>query len=229
MTDFTSFRAPVPTRSARPFRILLGAFACLLASFGVWVTAAEWLRADGQMSAWLAEGRRDDVDKARLAATIGLVRGELWTEYAAMSLRSPRPGPEDAALRDEARRAGEAAAGLAPLDSEAWLVLSELSLDHGASNALLAGLLNMSFLTGPNARGLMARRLALVARSPVRTDQDIRAFALRDVRILAQQAGGGGGQLAALWRGKPPEERDFLAGLLQNVDGKLLESILNTR
>lgn len=233
MTEFISFRAPTRPSSARLFRYLGGAFACLLATFGIWVTATEWLRTEGPISTiWAEPGQtgsgRDDAGRARLAAAVGVVRAELWTEYAVRLLQSARRGPEAATLRDEARRAGETAVGLAPFDTEAWLVLSELSVDGGAAATASTGLLNMSFLTGPNAIDLMPQRLALVARAPARTDKDIHGLALRDVQILARQADGPV-RLRTLWRDTSPEGRNFLAGLLQDVDGKLLANIRNAR
>jgi hypothetical protein len=215
------------------FRYLGGAFACLLASFGGWIIATEWLRTDGPISTIRAEpgqtgSGHDDAGKARLAAAVGVVRAELWTEYAVKLQQSARLGPHAPALRDEARRAGETAVGLSPLDAEAWLVLSELSVDTGAPAAASTGLLNMSFLTGPNAIDLMPRRLALVARAPSRTDVDIRGLALRDAQILARQADGLV-KLKALWRDTSPEGQNYLAWLLQDVDGKLLTNIRDHR
>ncbi|MDQ2082886.1 hypothetical protein RA307_22090 [Xanthobacteraceae bacterium Astr-EGSB] len=233
MTEFISFRAPTRPSSARLFRYLGGAFACLLASFGIWVTATEWLRTDGPISTMRTESGQtgsghDDAGRVRLAAAVGVVRAELWTEYAVRLRQSAQIGPEAATMRDEARRAGETAVGLSPLDTEAWLVLSELAVDGGAAATASTGLLNMSFLTGPNAIDLMPRRLALVARAPAHTDRDIRGLALRDVQILARQADGPV-RLRALWRDTSPEGRKFLAELLQDVAGQLLGNIRNTR
>jgi hypothetical protein len=228
MTDFSSFRTSSHIPSARRWRILVGVFACVLASFGVWATAVEWLRVDGPISTIRAERRGDDTERARLVAALGMVRGELWSAYASALLRPARPGPTMSAWREEARRAGETAAGLAPLDSQAWLSLSELSADDGTSEAVLAGLLNMSFLTGPHALDLIPRRVALVARSPARSDKDILALAVRDLRTLARQPGGKM-QLEALWRTLSPDAQGVLAALLHDVDATLLQRLRDIR
>lgn len=219
MTDFTSFKGPGAVPSARPVRILIGTAAALLAGFGVWATSTEWLRPAGSGTV--------DVDRAHLAASIGFVRGDLWGDYAVALLRSARRDSA-ATARDEARRAGRTAAGLAPFNAEAWLIVAELAVGEGTPAADVAGLLNMSFLTGPNAVDLMPRRLALVARSPARDDADIRALASRDVRILAQHARGTA-LLEAAWRSAAPDGRAFLAGLFRDADTRLLPALPGIR
>lgn len=230
MTDFISSREPAGVRPARPFRILVGAFSAMLAGFGAWVTATEWLSPAARTSAAFVERASDatDLTTIRLAAWIGLARGDLWADYAATLMHAARLDSKAQSLRDRAQAAGYRAATLAPLDPRPWLVLAELAIDSGAAAPRIAGMLNMSFLTSPNTVEVMPRRLALVARSPVRTDADIHALVLRDIRLLTQQADGIP-RLGAVWRGATADGREYLAGILRDVDPKLLQDIPDTR
>src|SRR5262249_2830072 len=89
---------------------LLG-FSFALGALAFWVLAAEALRPAAATSR----------ERAQMAARIGVVRGDLWADYAA-ALEAG-----DAASAEDARAAAARSARLAPSQSRSWLMLARAS------------------------------------------------------------------------------------------------------
>jgi hypothetical protein len=114
---------------------------------------------------------------AGVAAKIGMLRGDVYTEYAITQRAEFLPdidgatGTASHGAIEEARAVASHAAALAPSDPRTWLLLAEVAL-HDSSPQEISEILKMSYFTGPNAVALMPERLTLAARTAAIKDPD---------------------------------------------------------
>jgi hypothetical protein len=180
-------------KSRTGFRVGAAVLGVLLAFEALWILSAEAFRprlASFPAAAAAAAVAPSERDKAELAAKIGLVRGDLWADYA-MTLMPQLPqeiarGGAVASSHpaEVARAAAEKAASLAPHDSRIWLLLAAVASEIDRRARESDGALKMSYYTGPNELALMPLRLSIAARSNAIGDADLQLLVGQEIRTI---------------------------------------------
>jgi hypothetical protein len=189
--SFSRLRGILHRVTRLSFRGVVWLLAVVLIVTGAWTLVPSLVRSDLERTADPSPGgldRREFLSSARLAAQLGLVRGDLWTDYAVVLASGgggAAPGTDTSADTQAALSAGRRAARLAPHDPRAWLALAMLEAGRGAAPATVASLLRMSVLTGPSEPVLALARAAVAARSGAIEEPEIDDLLERDLRIIA--------------------------------------------
>lgn len=153
------------------FRILACCWAGLAFAAAAWLLAAYIV--SPSLSYFPTTAKEADAfsaaaSRARFAAAIGTVRGDLWSEAAiaeaARGLFWPRPPDFAQSEAESALSAARHAASWSPHDSRIWLVLAGAQqLRDGKSSDNAVAELKQSFYTGPNEFALSPLRLTVAA------------------------------------------------------------------
>jgi hypothetical protein len=173
------------------FRRVTAVFAALLAVQSIWLLVAELTRAaiyslpaDAASAAVAAKQR----GWAAVAASSGLIRGDLWADsaftYADLLWSDNGSSAGLTQPLDRARTNLERALGDGPHQSGAWLLLAGLGSRYLSLNVNAAQALKTSYYTGPSEQDLMLPRLRVATQSDFLNDAEIREFVTRDVRLL---------------------------------------------
>lgn len=172
---------------------------------------------------------------AARAASIGIIRGDLWAAsaftYADLlwgdvdTKDSPtRAMQHDGINLDALRRARASldhAVSDAPHQSGAWLLLAALAshypwLDSDATEAL-----KMSYYTGPSDQDLMPLRLRIAAHFSVFTDSEIRELVRRDLRFFL--ARNQKSAIAEAYNAASPAGKQFIEQTVRDINPSALE------
>jgi len=214
------------------FRVTTLLFAILLCLQCLWLLLAELgrpgidgLPADATAAA-AAAGKRNG---AAWAASIGVLRGDLWAEAAftyANLLFGPKVADGSADQLGALARADadiDHALSDAPYRSDAWLLLAALTLRYPLAGLDPAEALKMSYFTGPSEQDLVLPRLRLAASSDTFANIDMRPFIGRDVRLLL------GRKLAValteVYSGAPPAGKRLIEQAVAEVDPSAIDSL----
>jgi hypothetical protein len=217
------------------FRISSLIFAGILALQGAWLVAAEFTR---PMLAYFPQDKAS-VERASAArsaaiaaATIGGLRGELWTDAAialSSGLTSEFTGesvnPATTAPEHRARDVTLRATRLSPHDSRAWLLLAAMDSRFGWLDPAVAKLLKMSYLTGPNESALTPLRIRIATRSTAITDTELQIFVAQEIRSTILRHQDQKSLLAAAYREASGEGKQFIEVTVGDVDKNLLAAI----
>jgi hypothetical protein len=216
------------------FRGTLLAFAFLLACVAVWTLAVEYYRpalsafpADAQ-AAGAAAGDRD---AATLAASVGVIRGDLWGEGALSYLGlfwtddRDRTSPQDSETIERAREVTNRALTFSPHDARIWLVLATIDSRFDWLNRKATDALRMSYYTGANETDLIALRLALAVRSGALGEQDFQQLVSHDIRIIVTRKPELKPVIQAAYRDALPIGQQFIEETLAGLDPTLLATI----
>jgi len=173
------------------FRFATQLFALLLGVLFIWLLLPEMSRPGierlptDRVSAAAAEKRRS---AAAFAASIGVIRGDLWAEsaftYSDLLLGDAAPGPTLTQALQQAHVSIENALKLAPHQSGTWLFLAALTSRYPSQGFNATEALKMSYYTGPSERDFMPLRLRLMAHLDAFGDVELQQFASRDLRSL---------------------------------------------
>jgi hypothetical protein len=181
------------TPNHRLFRGAVLVFAFVLACQAAWILVAEFYRpalpvfpANAQAAGAAASQR----SAAKLAASVGFVRGDLWAEYALTYLGpfwnddQDKVSPQISETIERVRELADRALRLSPHDARIWLVLASIDSRLDWLNGKAAAALRMSYYTGANEAELIALRLPLAVRSDALGDPDFQQLVSHDVRVI---------------------------------------------
>jgi len=218
-------------RSRTGFRVGSAIFGIMLAAASLWTLSAEVLRprlASFPAAAAAAAVTPSERARAELAAKIGLVRGDLWADYA-MTLvpQLPQEIAKGGALAtaggvEVARAAAEKAASLAPHDSRIWVLLSGVASALDRRTSASDGALRMSYYTGPNELALMPLRLSLAARSKAIVDADLQLLVGQEIRTILTRKPEMKNWILLAYRNASPEGKVFFDSTVGALDPTLL-------
>jgi hypothetical protein len=225
--------------SQAPFRLAVWGFAAVLVVQATWLLSGELVRprlpyfpAD-QAAADLAQSKRA---QAGWAAAFGVVRGDLWVDYAA-SLAGGVIGDllgfgaaqasqtSGASASADAERAALRAARLAPHDARAWLLLAATASRPDRLNRDVAEPLKMSYYTGPDEPALMALRIRVATRSDAIEDGDLQVLVAQDLRAIALRRHELKPAVVAAYRYAVPAGKQFIEATLDKVDPAFLATL----
>jgi hypothetical protein len=221
------------------FRRAILLFALLLGLECIWLELPLLLGAGSHRlpsdPASAAVASRDRRSAAR-AASIGVIRGDLWTESAFTytdlilsnintmadpDLPKQRTQESLAELLQRAHTSLDHALSYAPHESGAWLLLAALAARYHSSNANVIDALKMSYYTGPSDPDLMALRLHVAARCVVLTDVELRELITRDVRLFL--ARNERSAIAGAYDAASPQAKQLIEQTISDLDPSALK------
>ena len=221
-------------RSQIAFRLCALTYAGLLGLVASWLLATEimhpkvaYFPADKAASE-LAAGQRL---AAHFAAEIGVMRGDLWADYAITLLSELLTDSKNTTasaakdLSDDTRNVAITAAKLAPTDSRLWLLLALIDQRTDWLGRGIPGPLKMSYYTGPNAVALIPTRLLIATRSAAITDPELQELVGREIRTIVTRRPDLRPALFVAYRDALPEGRRFIEAKVGDLDRNLLASI----
>ena len=208
-------------------------FAGILAVQAAWLLAVDYVRPTlpyfpqdkvGEQEALAARSF------AVTAASIGWIRGELWTDAAialSTGLTSATAEEHDAQMlpqRNQARAAAQRAVRLSPHDSRAWLLLAALDsrFDWPDDDA---NRLKMSYFTGPNEFDLAPMRIRIAVHSSPIGDAELQSLVKQDIRSIVLRHQEQKSSLLAAYRDASPEGKEFLEATIGDVDKDFLATL----
>jgi len=222
-----------PSSAINGFRIVALGFACLLGCLAAWILVPELLRpatiefpTDAQ-SAASAYAYRDD---ATMAARIGFVRGDLWTQaafaYGDILWNEKKSSPDATATSfDSARTLILRAVTLAPHDPRLWLLLAAVNSRFDWLNDKASADLKMSYYTGSNIIKLVPARLLLAVQSQALRDDDFQELVRHDIRIAVMHKSELLPSLVAAYNNAPQLGQQFIQKTLSDLDPNILPLI----
>jgi hypothetical protein len=216
-------------------RLGMMSLAGILGLGAAWILAVQFIRPtvpffpDDAASSQAAAAHRG---AAGAAAWIGLIRGDLWTDYAitlAPDLSKEFTG-DRLATSLQARQSVQAAAvravELAPFEARSWLLLADVNsraLDHK-----VAGFLKMSYYTGPNALSLIPMRINIATRTDAISDPELQILVAGEIRTIITRRPDLKALILAAYRNATPEGKRFIEAQVAELDTGLLASLRAT-
>ena len=214
------------------FRVSSFLFACVLGGLAVWILAAEVMRpSDIGIVAANSQSNASRRDTAVLAAQIGLVRGDLWSQaafaYADPLWAQDRTSNADVAPFEQTKAITEQAIARAPHNSRLWLLLAANYFRFGRADERATAALKMSYYTGSNTIELLPQRLLLAIQSPVLNDDELGDLVRHDIRTALMQRPQLMPALVAAYKTANPAGRQFIEKALREVDPSALAAVLS--
>jgi hypothetical protein len=218
-----SVAAAMTPRSATGLRASAILLAVLVGLYALWLLTTEFIRPqtpyfpiDTQQAVTIGTHRSE----AKIAAWLGLVRGDLWTDYAMALAFSPVS--EDADTADDRNKAlhaaTERAIALGPHDARAWLLLSKADARLDWLNRNFLGPLKMSYYTGPDETALIPMRLAIATQSEAITDPELQILVTNDLRTILLRWPKMKPAIIAAYRDASREGKHFLETAVAQMD-----------
>jgi len=183
------------------FRLGLLSLAIVLSAQCGWLVFPQLYGADVGAVFTNASSAEAAVKHRRTAAwiaSVGSVRGDLWTRSAltysdlvicplATSANQRTVFAGSATSVAHARRSVDHALTDAPIQSGAWLFLAGLNLLYPTPGNDVTAALRMSYYTGPSEIQLLPLRLLLALRTNTFRNTELGQFISRDVRLLLRR------------------------------------------
>lgn len=216
------------------FRLVVAHLAAVIGVLAIWLLFAEAMRPSlgyFPSNATQAQSWASAQSSIRTAASIAVIRGDLWTEAAiagaAPLLFTPvrSSGTSARTPADDIRSTVERATRLAPHDARNWLVLARLLIRDGAAPAQIADALTLSYYTGSNEPALSPLRLALAVQSDAIQDQDLQGLVELEVQRIALRHAELKPALVLAYRGATAKGREIIEAALVQTDPNFLDQI----
>lgn len=214
------------------FRGIVILFALVLGCQAIWILAAEFFRApSSNLSANAPPATAADRKTAALAASFGIIRGDLWGEYALTYLnliqrdKPARMSVESSKTAEQAREVADRALALAPHDARIWLILAGIETSLASAKYKPIEALRMSYYTGANETELIPLRVRLAVNSNALADGDLQQLVLHDIRTIITHKPELTPAILAAYRNASPLGRQFLEDTLREIDPSLLTTL----
>jgi hypothetical protein len=214
------------------FRLTALLLASLLGAQFLWLVSAELVRPRvsqlpiDHASAAAAANQRDAASRA---ASIGVIRSDLWAD-AAFTYADLLWGEEkqtianaDVASTLRARATLTRALRDGPHQSSTWLLLAGLSSRFPSLGFDVLETLRMSYYTGPSEQTLVPLRLRTMVRLDEFKDIELQQFVSRDLRMLLVQ--NQQSVIARVYNVASPSGKRFLESTLKDIDPKALDTL----
>jgi hypothetical protein len=156
--------------------------------------------------------------RAAAAASIGMVRADLWTDYALTLAAAPLLAAAPVAADPCARKATERAAAFGPHDARSWLLLAGILERAEMGDGSLAGPLKMSYYTGPNEAALIPFRLKLATRSSAIADAQVQTLVASELRTIVLRRSDLKPAVLAAYRQASPQGRRLIEDTVTRLD-----------
>jgi hypothetical protein len=224
--------APLTEPRHVAFRLTILVFALALGAQCVWLLLSEFSRPGinalpSDATAAMAAAKQRDA--AFWAASVGVVRGDLWAESAftyadlLFDLTPSSTNPAVAESAAHARFSVDHALKNGPHQSSVWLLLSGLALRFPSEHVDPLEALKMSYYTGPSEQKLFSLRLWLATRADHFDDVAMREFANREVRLLLKA--NQNSAIAEAYNIASPAGKLFIEGTVADLDPAFVKSL----
>jgi hypothetical protein len=218
---------PTKTPNLGLFRGTVLVFAFVLGCQATWILMAEFFRpphSDFSATRQPAAVAATDQNGAALAASFGLIRGDLWSEDALtyLDLFSTDNRHSSNAQIGQAREVADRALAFAPHNAGVWLVLASVNSRFDWLNSNAAAALRMSYYTGANETELIPLRLLLAVQSVALGDSDFQQLVRHDIRTIVTRKPELKPAIVAAYRDTAPIGRQFIEDTLEEIDPTLL-------
>jgi hypothetical protein len=216
------------------FRLVIVFLSAVLGLQALWLLTIEVIRP--QLPYFPASKAESDAAAAHrlaagIAANVGIIRGDLWADYAITSSAELLRGSEDTKAAgspediEKARAVAIAAATTAPSNSRMWLLLAEIEQRRDGAAQRALDFLKMSYYTAPNSAALIPSRLRLATRLAEFKDQDLQVLIGREVRTILIRRFDLRPALSTAYRDASPEGKRFIAAKTGEFDQTFSETI----
>jgi hypothetical protein len=216
----------IPQRSQFAFPFCALVFAVLLGVQALWLLVPELARPRipfFPVDRASAESAAEHRGLAGFAAEVGVVRGDLWADYA-LAL-SAGLLDESGDVAESTRNVAITAAKLVPTDSRMWLLLALIDQRRDQPGHGISGPLKMSYYTGPNAMDLIPTRLQLAVSSTAINDPELQDLVTREIRTIVTRRPELRPALLRAHRAASSEGRRFIEAKVGDLDRNLLASL----
>lgn len=213
-------------RTSVSFRLYTTLFVIVLGLQAIWLVSAEFLRVSlpffptNKIEIQDASAQRD---KAAAAARVGLLRGDLWADYALSA--------DSSALNDTStpntttELVSERALAFAPYDARLWLSLSAINAQSGWKDDKTLAQLKMSYYTAPNDARLTPLRMAIAMQSQAIGDEELQGLVEHEIRTIIVRKPELKPIIATAYRGASSAGRHFMDQKLTLLDRNFLTEI----
>jgi hypothetical protein len=215
-------------------RVALALFGVFLSAQAAWILLAERQRlnhirlpVDGK-TATIAFAEQD---KIKQAASLAVVRGDLWAESAfthGSQLWIDRAMEPDAGdpLNAEARTTLTRALRYSPHRGDVWLMFAALADQYKWPEYQPILLLKMSYYTAPNELALFPLRLnvSLHAKSVI-DDAELQDMVKRDISVILTRAPALKPALVAAYKSALPQGRVLAERVISDIDPDYLDVV----
>ncbi|UTD27948.1 hypothetical protein [Bradyrhizobium sp. WD16] len=247
--NFELREAPIdPGKGRRPLnaldetwpRVALAVFGVALTAQAAWILSAERYSSRGlQLAAAQTPASLSSLrDGINTAASLAIVRGDLWAESAMIEFKT-RPTAQLGAPPDEPPAGGpRAAVPAAPLKAlnravryaphrgDAWLMLALLADRYKPVGYDTSALLKMSYYTAPNELSLLPARLRVALGAETAAgDPELQDMIRRDVSLVLTRLPALRPALVAAYQSAAPGRKLIAERLISEVDPSYLKTI----
>jgi hypothetical protein len=209
------------------FRHLMLVFAVALGVQSAWVILPESISAGAihlPPDEQAAAGARLQRVRARWAASLGFLRGDLWADsavtYADLIFARNPDGTQQAA-----RSVTERALAYAPHRSDVWLLFALLSYRFDWGQLRLADALKMSYYTGANESELVPLRIFVSVSSPALDDNELQEMVRRDIRMILTGQPDLKPVLVGAYKNASTTNKRFMENVISEIDQQFLAYI----
>jgi hypothetical protein len=212
------------------FRVAAGIFAGILALQALWILPVALIHptitfppADTAIPQAVASQ-----GLTHASALIGIIRGDLWADYAFVladeSIRTFEDvnGVAAPRLLDPARGAAKRAAELVPHDSRVWLLLAALDSLSNRNSGDVSSELKNSYYTGPNERTLRPLRLRVALASDAISDSELQFLVTQELRAIILRDPALKSSIVSAYRHSSVDGRRFVQGAVGDLDPDFL-------
>jgi hypothetical protein len=209
----------------RWLRIALTLFSALLSAQAAWVLLAERYRLNHiPFDGTVATIAFAEQDKIKHAASLAVVRGDLWAESAfayGRQLWMDQATDMDAGdqLNTEALRTLTRALRYSPHRGDVWLMFAALADKYKWSGYQPTLLLKMSYYTAPNKLALFPLRMNVSLRAKGAIDDaELQDMVRRDISVILTRAPALKPALVAAYRSALPQGKVFAERVISEID-----------
>lgn len=216
----------------KKFQLCVLTFAFVLGGLAAWILAAEVMRpttVEFTTQAQSAAASYQQRDAAMVAARIGRVRGDLWSEaafaYGDTLWSEAKDGSTPDALFELRRTVIEQAIAYAPHNSRLWLLLAANFYWSDWLNKKAPASLRMSYYTGSSSVTVAPMRLLLAVQSRALQDDDFQELVRHDIQIAVARRSELMPTLISAYNKAPLAGRQFIEKTLAELDPSMLASV----
>jgi hypothetical protein len=217
-------------RDERPWpliRVACALFGLVLMAQACWILIPVFytvgLRAEGTGLANSSLVESEDLNRA---ASLALVRGDLWAKSALASAAVAESNPAAAPVDDRVRQRLVNALLYAPYQAKIWLRLAELADKFKWTGYDIRALLKMVYFTGPNDISLVPGRTRLALHlNGTAVDLDLRDLVERDLELILRRRPELRPALVTAYQSANPQGRALADGVIARTDPPFLRMV----
>ncbi len=206
------------------FRGTLAGLSVLLGLAGAWILVPEVARPPrvGFPNDQNYQAAADQRPRSRLAARVGLVRGDLWADlFFSFANSILKQGGRDfgaISTLDEAIPAAQRTLAFSPYRSEVWALLADAAEKYELLNPNSTAALMMSYYTAPYDAALAPLRLSVAARGDTLKDTDLQRLVEQDMRSILTDRPDLRPAVASAYAQASDTGKRFIKGIVQGLD-----------